>query len=168
VIGRVGSEVVVPGGVCVRTGVPTRQFVIIRGSTVPRWVHVLLPLTFLGWIFASGMASRRYRVEVPFVHRQWDRWNRLRLAAWAIALSGVIMTCGAALADVPHAGSFLCLTAGGVVLGVGNGLANTVGFVQRGDLLLMTRVHPDAVAAIRAARSDARRVSHPGAEAGSA
>ncbi|GAA3653949.1 hypothetical protein GCM10022237_12390 [Nocardioides ginsengisoli] len=54
------------------------------------------------------------------------------------------------------------------MVGVGNNLRHTVGFVQRGDLLPLTRVHPDAVTAIRAAQTAAGRVSHPGVEAGSA
>ena len=150
-IGRVGSEVVVPGGVCVKTGVRTREFVVIRGSTRPAWVHVLLLFTVLGWMFASSMASRRYRVEVPFQHRAWDRWNRIRWVAWGVGTGSVVAAYGASAAGVPHSGAPLCLTLGALLLGVGNGLVHTVGFRQRHDLLVMTRVHPDAIAAIMAA-----------------
>ncbi|TNM41218.1 hypothetical protein FHP29_09480 [Nocardioides albidus] len=92
-----------------------------------------------------------FRVEVSFQHRAWDRWSRLRRVAWALAIGGVAGVIWASASDVPHAGAFLCLTVGASVLGVGNALAHTVGFRQQGDLLVMTRVHPQAVAAIRRA-----------------
>ncbi|WP_418063470.1 hypothetical protein [Pimelobacter simplex] len=168
VIGRVGTDVVVPGEVCVKTGVRTREFVVLRGSTTPPWVHVLLIVTIVGWLWASAMAARRYRVEVPFVHRHWDRWRSIRRAALLLGLVGVILACWASVAGVPHSAAFLGLTVGAVVLGVGNSLVNTVGVTQRGDLLLLTRVDPDAVVAIRAGMTAARRVSHPDVEAGSA
>jgi hypothetical protein len=168
VIGPVGGDVVVPGGVCVKTGARTPQYVIMRGSTTPGWVSFMILFTFIGWLWASSMASRRFRVEVAFLHEAYDRWNRIRRIAWIIGSLGVMLACWTSVADIPHAAAFLSLTAGGLVLGVGNALLNTVGFVQRGDLLMMTRVHPDAVAAIRAGQAEVRRVSHPGAEAGSA
>lgn len=86
----------------------------------------------------------------------------------AIGLLGLIAACWASVAGIPRSVAFLSLTVGGVVLGVGNSLLNTVGVHQRGDLLLLTRAHPDAVAAIRAGLRPAHRVSHPDVEAGSA
>lgn len=168
VIGRVGAEIAVPGDVCVKTGIRTREYVVLRGSTTPPWVNVLIIVTIVGWLWASAMAARRYRVEVPFLHRHWDRWQRIRRIACVVGLLGVILACWASVAGVPHSAAFLGVTAGGVALGVGNSLVNTVGVTQRGDLLLLTRVHPDAVAAIRAGMTAARRVSHPNVETGSA
>ncbi|XBB69692.1 hypothetical protein ABFU82_10395 [Nocardioides sp. WV_118_6] len=165
VIGHVGGEIAVPGEVCVKTGIRTREFVVLRGSTTPPWVNVLIVFTVIGWLWASSMAARRYRVEVPFLHRHWDRWRRIRRTAVLVALIGVILACWASVAGIPHSAAFLSLTVGGIALGIGNSLLNTVGLTQRGDLLLLTRVHPDAVVAIRAGLSTARRVSQPGTEA---
>lgn len=172
-IGRVGSEVVVPGEVCVRTGVPTRQRVTIRGATVPRWVHVLIVFSFFAWLIAQGNSQRHYRVEVPFLHHAWDRWNRIRRVAWALGVGGVVASFWASASGVPNGAALLALTAGGLVLGVGNALLHTVGFRQYDGLLVMTRVHPDAVAAIRVAmqvpsQPGPDRVFGPGSEEGSA
>ncbi|MBM7519735.1 hypothetical protein [Nocardioides nitrophenolicus] len=151
-VGRVGGDVVVPGDVCVKTGVPTRQRVTISGATVPSWVHALIVFSFLAWLIAQSNSQRRYRVEVAFQHAAWDRWNRLRRLAWALGTGGLVAAFWASTSGVPHGLAFLALTAGGFVLGLGNALVHTVGFRQQDDLLVMTRVHPDAVAAIRAAR----------------
>lgn len=118
---------------------------------MPAWVHALVVLTFLGWVFAQAMSSRRYRVEVPFQHRAWDRWNRIRRLARVLGVGGVVVSFWASASGAPHGAAFLALTAGALVLGIGNGLVHTVGFRQQDDLLVTTRVHPDAIAAIMAA-----------------
>lgn len=151
VIGRTGDDVVVPGGVCVKSGQPTRQFVIMRGSTTPAWVHVLLVFTIIGWIFASSMASTRFRAEVPFLHRRYELYRRGFLVAFGLAVFGVVAAILGAVLGADHAEAWLLVTLTGVLFGVGNGLLTTVGFHERDGLIVMTRVHPAAVAAIRAA-----------------
>jgi hypothetical protein len=87
---------------------------------------------------------------VPFLYQRHALWRRGFLAAWLMSTAGVIGACWAALAGVDHAEAILLLTLAGVVFGVGNGLLTTVGFRQQGGVLVMTRVHPAAAAAIGA------------------
>jgi hypothetical protein len=154
VLGRIGSEVVVASDRCVKSGVPTSQRIVVRGRTTPGWVHVLLVFTIIGWLFASGMASRRYRVEVPFRHELYDRWRRINRAAWLLGLLGAGLTLWATVAGGDRAGMFLAIAVGGLALGLGNALLHNVGVRQQdASELVLTRVHPDAAAAIIAAHS---------------
>ena len=149
VVGQVGTEVVVRSDRCVKSGVATSQRVIIRGSTTPAWVNVLLIFTVIGWLFATGMASRRYRVELPFRHDLYDRWRRVRRVAWLLGVLGGVLTLWAMNADVDRAAMFLAISVAGLTLGVTNALVHNVGVSQVGDNgLVLTRVHPVAAAAI--------------------
>jgi hypothetical protein len=149
VVGRVGTDVVVPSDVCVKSGVPTTDRVIIRGSTAPRWVMVLLVFTIVGWLFATAMTSRRYRVEVPFEHSLYDGWRQLRNFVVAVGSVGVIAAVVASLNGLGHPWVPLLLTVGAVALGTANTLRHHVGVQQRGpETLVLTRVHPAAAEAI--------------------
>lgn len=156
VIGRVGEDVVLGADVCVTSGVLTNQRIIMRGSTTPGWVHLLLIFTIIGWIFAQSMASTRFRAEVPFLHARHDLWRRGYRVAWALGLAGVGGAIAGSFAGIEYAGMCLWATLAAVLFGIGNGLLTTVGFTQgHGGELVMTRVHPDAAAAIRRARVEA-------------
>jgi hypothetical protein len=120
VLGRSGSHVVVASEICVKSGIRTTERVIIRGSTIPGWVNVLLFFTVIGWLIASRMTSRRYRIDLPFTHAIHGRWRRIRRIAWLLGLVGVGGTIWAAQADVEHAGMLLGLSIGGLTLGLRN------------------------------------------------
>jgi hypothetical protein len=153
-IGRVGEQIVVPTAVCVKSGVATTDRVIIRGSTTPAWVSALLLFTVIGWLFASGMAARSYRVDVPFRHDIHDRWQRFYRIAWGFGVVGAAGTVGAIIAGMDHALMPLVLSVAGLVTGLVNGLTNNVGVRQIDvDRLAMTRVNDAAAAAITRARA---------------
>ncbi|MCL2613761.1 MAG: hypothetical protein FWD95_11095 [Nocardioidaceae bacterium] len=154
-VGPVGADVVVPTDVCVKSGVPTRDRVTIRGSTTPGWVWVLLLLTIVGWIFVSIMTSRRYRIEVPFRHDLNDRWRRTYRIATGLVVAGFGATIAAIIARLDHALVPLLLVVAGLLIGTVNGLVRNVGVRQIGDeRLALTRVHPAAAAAITRARAE--------------
>lgn len=150
VLGRVGSAVVVSSDLCVKSGIPTRQRVILRGSTTPAWVHVLLIFTIVGWIFASSMASRRFRAEVPFLHQRHELYRRGFLVASGLSVFGVVAAILTAVLDGGSPAAWLLLTLAGMLFGFLNGLLTMVGFHERDGLLVMTHVHPAAAAAIQA------------------
>lgn len=152
-LGRTGSTVVVDLDVCVKTGAATRGTVTLRGSTTPPWVSVLLVVTVVGYLFASVMASQKFRVTLPYTHAVYDRWQRGRRLAWALGLAGV-----AALVLGLVTGRYVGVWAGAagvvvvvaLVVGIVNGRRNGVGIVAtRHDDLVVTRVHPAFAAAVR-------------------
>jgi hypothetical protein len=150
VLGRVGSDVVVPTDLCVKSGIATDQRVILRGSTTPGWVHVLLLFTIIGWLFASSMASHRFRAEVPFLHHRHELYRRGYLIASGLSVFGVVASVLAAVVGWSYPASYLLFTVAGLVFGGLNSWLTMVGFHEREGFLLMTRVHPAAAAAIRA------------------
>jgi hypothetical protein len=156
VLGPVGAELTIPSDLCVKSGIRTDDRVILRGSTTPGWVNVLLLFTIVGWIFASGMASRRFRVVTPFVHQRHEQYRRGFLSSAVMATFGLGGVIWSVSTGSDHAGAFLLLVLGGIVLGAINSWITMVGFHQDADgLLVMTRVHPVAAAAIREATSGA-------------
>lgn len=112
-------------------------------------MHVLLIFTIIGWVFATAMASRRYRITVPFAHAAYDRWRRLHWLAWGLGVGGVAGAIGTGMAGWPDAWLLFGVSAAGLGLGLVNARVNTIG-VRRdreGDLVLV-RVHPAAAAAM--------------------
>lgn len=149
VVGHVGTDVVVPSDVCVKSGVPTTHRVTLRGSTTPDWVIVLLVFTIIGWLFASVMSSRKYRVDVPFQPYLDKQWRQLRDLAVVVGSIGVIAAVVASLSGLDHAWVPLLLTVVAIVLGNVNSYRHLVGVQQRGpETLVLTRVHPAAAEAI--------------------
>lgn len=147
VLGPAGSRVDVDLGVCAKSGRPTAYRVEFRGSTTPGWVTLLLLVSVVGYLFASWMSARRYRVTLPFTHELHDRWQRGRRAAWAVAAVGVLVVVAAAVvggrAAVPGVvlgiGLMTVATLGGVV----NAVRHGIGFrMTRDQQLVVTGVHP--------------------------
>lgn len=156
VLGRAGSMVVVDLDVCAKTGLATKQRVILRGHTTPTWVTALLLVSVVGYLFAGIMASRRYRVTLPFTHALHDRWLANRRRAWLLAGAGVAASLGAVTVGERYAGLLLGLAiafaAAGAVVGTTNALRNNVGFrMSRDHDLIVTRVHPAFARAVAAA-----------------
>ncbi|MEO9326219.1 hypothetical protein ABFT23_22205 [Nocardioides sp. C4-1] len=153
-LGRTGSVVDVDLDVCVKTGVPTRGTVTLTGSTTPPWVGFLLLITVVGYLFASAMASKKFRVTLPFSHAAYDRWQQGRRLAWGAGLVGLV---GIVLTVVVGDGLVGAWTAvpGAVVVaalvgGVLNGRLRGVGIVAtRHDDLVVTHVHPTFAVAVR-------------------
>lgn len=145
VLGPITREVRLDVGVCVKTGATTDERVVMRGSTRPGWVDVLVVVSVIGWIIAAANTSRGYRIELPFLHARHDRWRRLRALCWALGALGVV------LAATLARGEFLVLAVAAVVGGLVNAQVNSVGMRQnRAGELMLVRVHPAAAAAIRA------------------
>jgi hypothetical protein len=142
VVGRPGKQLVARSDICVKSGVPTVDRVVLRGSTTPGWVVVLLFLTVIGWVIALVMTSRRYEVDVPFRHDLYVRWLRTHVLSWLIGLGGVAGAVTAGQLGFGEAWILLGVTLVGILLGIGNSWATTAGVVQRGDDLVLTRVHP--------------------------
>lgn len=155
-LGRTGSAVVVDLDVCVKTGRPTRGTVTLRGATTPPWVTFLLVVTVVGYLFASAMASQRFRVTLPFAHDVYDRWQRGRRLA---RTAGIVGAAGFVVALVTNGGyvgvwavTALSAIVTALVVGVVNGRRHGVGIVAtRHDDLVVTQVHPAFAAAVRAA-----------------
>ena len=153
-LGRTGSTVVVDLDVCVKSGLPTRGTVTLRGSTTPPWVTLLLLITVVGYLFANVMASQKFRVTLPFTHAVYDRWQKGRRLAWALGLAGV---AGLALALITSSryvgvwsGMAIVVITVALIGGVVNGRRNGVGIVAtRHDDLVVTQVHPAFAAAVR-------------------
>jgi hypothetical protein len=154
VVGRASAELVVASDLCVKSGRRTTDRVIVRGSTTPGWVNMLLIFTIIGWLFATGMSARRYRLAVPFSHKIHGRWRWLNRTSWLVGVGGAGGTIWAVSAGVSHAWMLLGVSVVGFAAGIANGTFNNVGVrINRDDELVLTRVHPAAVAAIRRAGS---------------
>lgn len=152
-IGRVGTTVDVATGVCVKTGRPTTQQVTIRGATTPGWVDFLVIFSFLSWLVATSGSSRRYRVDVPFLHEVHDRWRRRNRLAWLVGGGGFVLAVISVVSGKELAGLFLGMAAAGLALGVANALIDNVGVRQnRAGELVLTRVHQAAADAIADAK----------------
>jgi hypothetical protein len=153
-IGRAGSTVVVDLDVCVKTGLPTRGTVTLRGSTTPPWVGFLLLVTVIGYLFANVVASKKFQVTLPYTHVVYDRWQKGRQLAYVLGLAGV---AGLVLAVVTSSRSVglwaampVVVIAAALVIGIVNGRRNGVGIAAtRHDDLILTRVHPAFAAAVR-------------------
>jgi hypothetical protein len=156
ILGRAGSTVLVDLDICVKTGRATKQRATLRGSTTPAWVTVLLLFSIVGFLIASSMTSRRYRVTLPFTHAVHDRWSSNRRLGWVVGLAGAGVLVAAATIGDRFAGVLvgigLVLLAGGAAIVISNSLRNNVGIrmTRRGDLVV-TRAHPLFVEAVRAA-----------------
>ncbi|MFB9315780.1 hypothetical protein [Nocardioides plantarum] len=153
-LGRTGSTVVVDLEVCVKTGLPTRETVTINGSTTPPWVSFLLLITVLGYLFASAMASQKFRVTLPFTHAVYDRWKQGRRRAWLLGIVGLMGLVLALVASDGDAGAgvgaSVVVIVVALVVGMSNGRRHGVGIVAtRHDDLVVTRVHPSFAAAVR-------------------
>jgi len=159
VLGRAGTTVVVDLDVCVKTGLHTRQRVTMRGHTTPTWVTVLLLVSVIGYLIAGIMASRRYRVTLPFTRALHDRWLANRRWAWLLGLAGGGAALGAATVGGRYAGVLLglaiALASGGAIIGTINAMKNNVGFrMSRHHDLIVTRVHPEFARAVASAASE--------------
>lgn len=154
VVGRAGADLVVASDLCVKSGRRTTDRVILRGSTTPAWVNMLLIFTIVGWLFATGMSARRYRLAVPVSHEIHGRWRRLNRTSWLVGVGGAGGTIWATSAGASHSWMLLGVSVVGLAIGLANGCVHNVGLrLNRDDELVLTRVHPTAVAAIRRARS---------------
>ena len=155
VVGIAGDEyLIVDSDICVKSGRRTSDRVTLRGGTTPGWVNVLLLFSILGWLFASGMSTRRYRMEVPFshaIHARWRRWSRV---AWLVGVGGLVVTIFAAAEGVQVEWMLLCVAVTALGMGLGNAFVNNVGVREnRDNELVLTRVHPTAAAALTRAGS---------------
>lgn len=159
ILGRAGRAVV-DSPLCAKTGRPTTQRVILRGSAMPTWVNFLFVFSFVGMLLAGAATSRRYVVDLPFSREAHDKWRRTKRAAWAIGLVG-----GATIVlATSRGGSSLVLLVGvalavvGVVVGVVNSSEGNVGVgLTRDNDLILTRVHPAFVASLRAGETQPGR-----------
>lgn len=147
VLGPAGSRVDVDLGTCAKSGRPTAYRVEFRGSTTPGWVGLLLLVSVVGFLFASSMTSRRYRVTLPFTHELHERWRRGRRMAWAFAAVGVVVIVAAAAiggdAAVPGVAVGVGLMTVAMVGGVVNAVRHGIGFrMTRDQELVVTGVHP--------------------------
>jgi hypothetical protein len=156
ILGRAGSTVLVDLEMCVKTGATTTQRVTLRGSTTPGWITVLLLFTVVGFLIATAMTSRRYRVTLPFSHAVHDRWRQNRRLAWSTALAGAAALLMAGTGGSDYAGLWvgpgIAFVAGGLAIGTTNALRNNVGIHVNGDNeLVVTRAHANFAHAVRAA-----------------
>lgn len=154
VLGRTGSSVVIDPDVCVKTGVRTDHRVLLRGETTPSWISVLLLFTVVGYLLASAMSSRPYRVTVPFSERIWRRWRTNRRLAYAGGLIGVGTLVASAVSGTYAGGLWLgvglAFIIGAIVAGAVNAWTNNVGIrATRDDDLVLTRVSPAFAEAVR-------------------
>lgn len=151
ILGR-AERIVVDSPLCAKTGRPTTQRVILRGSAMPTWVNFLFIFSFVGMLLAGAATSRRYVIDVPFAHEAHDKWRRGRRLAWAIGLVGAAAIVLAASRDdaafVTLAGVALAVV--GLVVGVVNSTEGNVGVgLTRDNELVLTRVHREFVASFR-------------------
>lgn len=156
ILGRAGSTVLVDLDTCVKTGATTTQRVTLRGSTTPGWITALLLLTVIGFLIATAITSRRYRVTLPFSHTVHDRWRQNRRLAWSAGLAGGAALLVAATRADDDAGLWvgagIAFVAGGVAIGTTNALRHHVGIRVNGDNeLVVTRAHANFAHAVRAA-----------------
>jgi hypothetical protein len=156
ILGRAGSTVLVDLDICVKTGQVTNQRVTLRGQTTPAWVTILLLFTIIGFLLASGMTSRRYRVTVPFIHAIHDRWRTNRRLARAVGIAGAGALIAAATFGSSYSGLWLgvgiAFISVALVAGTANSVINNVGVrLTRDDDLLLTGAHPAFVQAVREA-----------------
>lgn len=87
ILGR-AARTVVHSPLCAKTGRPTTQRVVLRGSAMPAWVSLLFVFSFFAMLIAGAATSRRYVIDIPFSHEAHDKWRRGKRAAWAIGLAG--------------------------------------------------------------------------------
>lgn len=156
IIGRAGTAVLVDLDVCVKTGRTTTQRVTLRGHTTPPWVMFVLLFSIIGFLIAGTMASRRYRVTVPFMPDLHARWRANRNLAWVAGIAGSVAIVAASTIGSQYAGVLVgvavALIGGSAVLGTSNSTINNVGVrMSRDHDLVLTRVHPAFVAAVRTA-----------------
>ena len=151
ILGRAGRTVV-DSPLCAKTGRPTTQRVILRGSAMPTWVNFLFVFSFVGMLLAGAATSRRYVVDIPFSHEAHDKWRGGRRAAWALVLLGGAAIVLAASREGSSMVTLIgvALAAIGVVVGVVNGAEGNVGVgLTRDNELVLTRVHPAFVASLQ-------------------
>jgi hypothetical protein len=157
ILGPAGSNVLVDLDICVKTGQSTNERVTLRGQTTPAWITVLLLFTIIGFLFASAMTSRRYRVTLPFSHVVHDRWRNNRRLLWIVGLAGAGALIAATTFGSSYAGLWVgvgtAFIAGAVIMGTANAMRNNVGVhLTRDNELVLTRAHPAFTEAVRAAQ----------------
>lgn len=141
---------------CVKSGVPTSERLVIRGSMLPDWTWLIAPFAFFIWIFVMLMTSRNYVVEVPFRHSIHRRWKRIRRVAWLLAVLGGSLFVWALQADLERPWLMLGLIALGMGVGVVNAWVNNVGVrLVDQDQVALTRTHIEFAADVRMARAAA-------------
>jgi hypothetical protein len=135
---------VVPGDVCVQTGVTTTERIVIQGNAAPRWVVVPVLWPYLFALFVRG-----YRIELPMTYDALDLWRRMHRIAWVGTLGGTAAVPVGALAGLPAPMCLLAVPVAFLGFGVWNGLAHRPGIRRtwRGRTKLL-RVHPAAAAEI--------------------
>lgn len=152
ILGRAG-RIVVDSPVCAKTGRPTRQRVILRGSAMPTWVNFLFVFSFVGMLLAGAATSRRYVIDIPFSHEAHDKWRRGKTVAWAFGLAGaatiVLVASRGGSSMITLVG--LAVVAVGLIVGLVNSAEGNVGVgLTRDNDLVLTRVHPAFAASLRA------------------
>lgn len=152
ILGRAG-RIVVDSPVCAKTGRPTGQRVILRGSAMPTWVNFLFVFSFVGMLLAGAATSRRYVIDIPFSHEAHDKWRRGKTVAWAFGLAGaatiVLVASRGGSSMITLVG--LAVVAVGLIVGLVNSAEGNVGVgLTRDNDLVLTRVHPAFAASLRA------------------
>lgn len=143
--------------VCVKTGTPTADLLTIRGSAAPGWSWVMIVFGFLPWLVANLATSKRYAIEVPMHGAVWRRHRRVRRAALALFVAGVVLAIVATTQG--RANSAILLFPAFVALAVyaGNEWFNAIGVRLSADGgLLLTRVHPGFARALLESRRSSR------------
>lgn len=152
ILGRAG-RIVVDSPLCAKTGQPTTQRVILRGSAMPTWVNLLFVFSFVGMLLAGTATSRRYVIDMPFSHEAHAKWRRGKKLAWAIGLVGGATIVLSASREGSSVFTLVGVTAVavGVIVGLVNGAESNVGVgVTRDNDLVLTRVDPAFAATLRA------------------
>lgn len=159
ILGR-ASRIVIDSPLCAKTGRPTTQRVVLRGSAMPTWVNFLFVFSFVGMLLAGAATSRGYVVDLPFSHKAHDKWRRGKRVAWAIGLVGGATVVLAAWRGESSMMTLVgvALTIVGVVVGAVNSSEGNVGVgLTRDNEFVLTRVHPAFVASLRAGKAEPGR-----------
>jgi hypothetical protein len=162
----VRAEDLAPGRVppvCVKRGVIATDWTRVRFSTTPRWILMLLLFGLFPFVIAWYMTRVVAEGVLPVSAEALRGMRRLRVRTYGFCAAGIaLFICAAALQAIGALSGaaavlgILCLLAAvgwQLVVGPGVTVGATVVRDLDGPIVVLTRVHPGFVDAVRRRRS---------------
>lgn len=129
--------------VCVKTGVPTDNYVAIQGRAGRVGSGLMIVFGFLPWLAAAFLSSEPFDLKVPVHPTALSRFRQWRNASLSVIVIGLVTGLSAVVADWGQPLILLGLAVAGMLSYLVNEWLNWFGVsLDRDGALLLTRVHP--------------------------
>lgn len=138
--------------VCVKTGVPTTNFVAIHGTAGRVGSGAMIVFGFVPWLAAAFLTSERFDLRVPVDPAALTRYRQWRQASLAVVAIGLVVGFFAAALNWGDPLILLGLAIMGMVGHLVNEWVNWFGVcLTRDGALMLTRIHESFADALTAA-----------------